>query len=223
MGFTWKLMTAALLCAAAAALAASSLAATATGATVKVGSTGLGRVLVTAQGKTLYLWAGDRGRTSTCYGDCAGYWPPLLTAGKPTAIGGANAKLLGTTKRSDGRLQVTYKGHPLYTFIQDVKRGQTKGEGLTGFGGRWDPAAAAPRARGARPLAPRRARPFRLPPHRPPRTPAGRKPPPRAPPPPPQPRQGRLRPVLPHPTGVQHENCSVNRSVPPRARRTRER
>src|SRR5262249_34440840 len=142
MGFTWKLMTAALLCAAAAALAASSLAATATGATVKVGSTGLGRVLVTAQGKTLYLWAGDRGRTSTCYGDCAEYWPPLLTAGKPTAIGGANAKLLGTTKRADGRLQVTYKGHPLYTFIQDVERGQTKDEGLTGFGGRWAPVSA---------------------------------------------------------------------------------
>jgi predicted lipoprotein with Yx(FWY)xxD motif len=143
MSFTRKLITAALLCAAVAAFAASSLAATSTGATVKVGSTGLGRVLVTTQGKTLYLWAGDHGRTSNCYGDCAEYWPPLLTTGKPTAVGGANAKLLGTTKRSDGRLQVTYKGHPLYTFVQDAKRGQTKGEGLTGFGGRWDPVSAS--------------------------------------------------------------------------------
>src|SRR5262249_53872836 len=110
MGFTWKLMTAALLCAAAAALAASSLAATATGATVKVGSTGLGRVLVTAQGKTLYLWAGDRGRTSTCYGDCAGYWPPLLTAGKPTAIAGADAKVPGTPKTPDRQHQGERRG-----------------------------------------------------------------------------------------------------------------
>ena len=143
MRFTHRMIMAALLCAATAALAVGSFAATSTGATVKVGSTGLGRVLVTNKGMTLYLWAGDRGHTSTCYGDCAEYWPPLLTTGKPTAIGAANAKLLGTAKRSDGRLQVTYKGHPLYTFVQDTKRGQTKGEGLTGFGGRWDPVSAS--------------------------------------------------------------------------------
>src|SRR5262249_58411694 len=77
MSFTRKLITTALLCAALAAFAASAFAATSTGATLKVGSTGLGRVLVTAQGKTLYLWAGDHGRTSTCYGDCAEYWPPV--------------------------------------------------------------------------------------------------------------------------------------------------
>src|SRR5262245_56482139 len=115
-------------------------------ATVKVGSTGLGRVLVDAKGKTLYLWAHDKGRASTCYGDCAEYWPPLVTKGKPSAIGGASAKLIGTSRRTDGRTQVTYNGHPLYYFVQDTKPGQTKGGGLTGFGGRWDPVSVGGKA-----------------------------------------------------------------------------
>jgi predicted lipoprotein with Yx(FWY)xxD motif len=112
------------------------------GTVVKVGPSKLGRVLVDAHGKTLYLWAHDKTAKSTCYGDCAEYWPPLLTRGKPLAAGGANASLLGTSRRSDGRIQVTYAGHPLYYFVQDRKPGQTTGEGLTGFGGRWDPVSA---------------------------------------------------------------------------------
>jgi predicted lipoprotein with Yx(FWY)xxD motif len=113
------------------------------GALVKVGPSNLGRVLVDAHGKTLYIWAHDKGSKSTCNGDCAEYWPPLLTRGKPVASGGAKAALLGTSRRSDGRMQVTYAGHPLYYFVQDSRPGQTKGEGLTGFGGRWDPVSAA--------------------------------------------------------------------------------
>ena len=129
-----------------AAIAASWASAAGGGAIVKVGSTGLGRVLVGAQGKTLYIWAHDKSSTSTCNGDCAEYWPPLITKGRPQAIAGANSKLLGTSKRKDGRLQVTYAGHPLYYFVQDTKAGQTNGEGLTDFGGRWDPVSAAGRA-----------------------------------------------------------------------------
>jgi len=113
------------------------------GTVVKIGSSNLGQVLVDAHGKTLYLWAHDKSASSTCYGDCAEYWPPLLTRGKPLAAGGAQSSLLGTTRRSDGRIQVTYAGHPLYSFVQDTKAGQTKGEGLTGFGGRWDPVSRA--------------------------------------------------------------------------------
>jgi predicted lipoprotein with Yx(FWY)xxD motif len=116
------------------------------GAVVKVGSTSLGRVLVDAQGKTLYIWAHDKSSTSTCNGDCAGYWPPLVTKGRPQAVAGANSRLLGSSKRKDGRMQVTYAGHPLYYFVQDTKAGQTKGEGLTGFGGRWDPISASGKA-----------------------------------------------------------------------------
>jgi predicted lipoprotein with Yx(FWY)xxD motif len=110
---------------------------------VKVGSSSLGRVLVDAHGKTLYMWAHDRSSQSTCYGDCATYWPPLVTRGQPVALAGAKAGLLGTSRRTDGRMQVTYAGHPLYSFVQDTKPGDVKGEGLTGFGGRWDPVSPA--------------------------------------------------------------------------------
>src|SRR5215475_12109362 len=112
-------------------------------AIVKVGPSNLGRVLVDAHGKTLYIWAHDKTAKSTCNGQCAQYWPPLIARGKPVAQAGARAQLLGTSRRSDGRLQVTYAGHPLYYFVQDTRAGQTKGEGLTGFGGRWDPVSAA--------------------------------------------------------------------------------
>jgi predicted lipoprotein with Yx(FWY)xxD motif len=125
-----------------AAFAISASGSTSSGALVKVGSSNLGRVLVDAHGKTLYIWAHDKGSRSTCYGNCAGYWPPLLTRGTPVAASGAKAMLLGTSRRSDGRTQVTYAGHPLYYFVKDTKAGQTTGEGLTGFGGRWDPISA---------------------------------------------------------------------------------
>jgi predicted lipoprotein with Yx(FWY)xxD motif len=113
------------------------------GAVVKLGQSSLGRILVDAHGKTLYLWAHDKGNKSTCNGDCAEYWPPLITRGRPSAMAGVHANLLGASRRNDGRMQVTYAGHPLYYFVQDARPGQTKGEGLTGFGGRWDPVSAA--------------------------------------------------------------------------------
>jgi predicted lipoprotein with Yx(FWY)xxD motif len=131
----------------AAAIVAAGAVGAATGAgsaaVVKVGPSSLGRILVDAHGKTLYMWAHDKSSKSTCYGDCMQYWPPFLTSGKPVALAGANAGLLGTSKRTDGRMQVTYAGHPLYSFVQDAKPGDVKGEGLTGFGGRWDPVSVA--------------------------------------------------------------------------------
>src|SRR5262245_14710556 len=127
----------------AAVLAAAAFAAGGSGSVVKLGPRNMGRVLVGAHGKPLYLWAHDRSARSTCYGDCAEYWPPLITRARPAAIGGARASLLGTTRRNDGRMQVTYAGHPLYYFVKDARPGQTNGEGLTGFGGRWDPLSAS--------------------------------------------------------------------------------
>lgn len=103
-------------------------------ATVDVGSTGLGSVLVDANGRTLYLYTPDTGGTSTCYGQCATTWPPLTTGGAPVAGSGVDASLLGTTTRTDGSVQVTYAGHPLYYFARDSAAGQTNGEG---FGGIW--------------------------------------------------------------------------------------
>ena len=95
-----------------------------------------GMILVDAQGHSLYLFEKDKGAKSACSGACAKAWPPLMTTGKAKAAGGVNAKLLGTTKRSNGT-QVTYNGHPLYTFFQDTKAGQTNGQGSTAFGAPW--------------------------------------------------------------------------------------
>jgi predicted lipoprotein with Yx(FWY)xxD motif len=106
-------------------------------ATVHVASTRLGKVLVDSRGRTLYLFKKDKGTKSACSGMCATFWPPLRASGKPTAGSGANASLIGTTKRSDGKPQVTYNGHPVYTFVMDKKAGDTKGEGVTAFGASW--------------------------------------------------------------------------------------
>jgi predicted lipoprotein with Yx(FWY)xxD motif len=107
-------------------------------AKVSTAKTGLGKVIVNGRGHTLYLFEKDRRRKSACSGACAAYWPPLLTHGRPIATGGARRSLLGTIKRANGSRQVTYAGHPLYTFVQDRKRGQTRGEGSTLFGAGWD-------------------------------------------------------------------------------------
>jgi predicted lipoprotein with Yx(FWY)xxD motif len=112
-------------------------AARATGATVSTAKTGLGRILVNSSGRTLYLFEKDRNGMSACTGQCASFWPPLMTKGKPRAIAGAKASLLGTTKRANGGLQVTYNHHPLYMFAEDTKKGQTKGEGMNAFGAKW--------------------------------------------------------------------------------------
>ena len=97
----------------------------------------LGKIIVDSKGLTLYDFHKDKGTTSACYGGCAQVWPPLITAGKPQAGEGAMASKLGTTERKDGTTQVTYAGHPLYTYVQDKKPGDTTGNDFTSFGGEW--------------------------------------------------------------------------------------
>ena len=121
------------------------------GTLVSIHQTALGKVLVDARGHTLYLFEKDRNRMSSCNGACVAYWPAVLSATKLRAGAGVRASLLGRTKRSDGRRQVTYAGHPLYTFVGDTKAGQTTGEGLTDFGAAWD--AVAPNGRAIEPNA----------------------------------------------------------------------
>ena len=106
-------------------------------ATVSVAKTGLGRILVSSSGHTLYLFKKDRGTKSACTGACAQEWPPLRSSHKPSVSGGAKASIIGTAKRRDGKPQVIYNRHPLYTFQNDKKAGQTNGEGLTAFGASW--------------------------------------------------------------------------------------
>ncbi|HEY2603188.1 MAG TPA: hypothetical protein VGI67_16645 [Thermoleophilaceae bacterium] len=101
----------------------------------KVGD--LGKVLVNGHGQTLYLFEKDKHGKSACNGKCAGAWPPVFTTGKPNAGSGVSASKLGTTKRKDGKMQVTYNGHPLYAFVEDTKAGQAKGEGSKAFGAEW--------------------------------------------------------------------------------------
>ena len=107
------------------------------GAKVAIAKTRLGRILVDSKGITLYDFVKDKGTTSACYGACAALWPPLITKGKPVAGPGVRASLLGTTKRKDGKLEVTYGGRPLYYFVTDKKPGQTTGQGINQFGAPW--------------------------------------------------------------------------------------
>jgi predicted lipoprotein with Yx(FWY)xxD motif len=97
--------------------------------TVSLAETSLGSVLVDGAGMTLYLFTPDEGTESTCYEDCAKAWPPLLAGdAAPTAGDGLDATLLGTTPRTDGNVQVTYGGHPLYLWFKDAKPGDTTGQ-----------------------------------------------------------------------------------------------
>src|SRR5262249_54281772 len=101
---------------------------------------------VNARGRTVYVFEKDKHGRSACYGACATYWPPLLTPAKPRAGKGLHAALVGISKRTDGKRQVTYAGHPLYAFVGDQKAGQTNGEGLTDFGAAWDAVGVGGRA-----------------------------------------------------------------------------
>lgn len=97
----------------------------------------LGRIIVDSGGFTLYDFHKDKGAKSACYGACAKVWPPLISEGNPQASQGAMASKLGTTTRKDGTTQVTYAGHPLYTYEADAKPGDAKGNDIDSFGAEW--------------------------------------------------------------------------------------
>jgi len=114
-----------------------SRAASSTAGRVTLHTTKIGKVLATSSGRTLYLFMADHGGKSSCYGQCPTYWPPLMKKGKVSAGPGVKAALLGTTKRKNGKLQVTYNGRPLYLFKLDKGAGQIKGQRQDFFGGKW--------------------------------------------------------------------------------------
>ncbi len=101
-------------------------------------------ILVDSRGSTLYLYAVDTAGKPTCYNNlgCSEAWPPLRTKGAPHAGQGVKQSLLGVVKRTDGGVQVTYNGHPLYTdqgsrdlgLVGDRKPGDVNGQN---FGGAW--------------------------------------------------------------------------------------
>ena len=101
------------------------------GTTLEVAQTeALGDFLVDADGMTLYLFTKDTENTSTCYDDCASAWPPFLTDGEAAVGEGLDASLLGTTERTDGTVQVTYNGWPLYHWAKDEAPGDTTGQDI---------------------------------------------------------------------------------------------
>jgi predicted lipoprotein with Yx(FWY)xxD motif len=99
-----------------------------------------GKILVNSQGMTLYLLTSEAGGAIKCSGGCLGFWPPLtVPAGSsaPATPAGVTGKL-GTITRSDGTVQVTYNGYPLYMFANDKAAGDTNGQGIQAFGGTWN-------------------------------------------------------------------------------------
>jgi predicted lipoprotein with Yx(FWY)xxD motif len=102
---------------------------------------GLGKVLVDGQGFTLYVFAPDKhSGSSKCYGRCASAWPPLVLpsgVSKAPAGPGVRSSLLGTTKRKDGTVEVTYHKWPLYTWVVDSAPGDATGQDLNNLGGKW--------------------------------------------------------------------------------------
>jgi predicted lipoprotein with Yx(FWY)xxD motif len=101
-------------------------------AVVTTKSSSFGTILVTRTGQTLYLDVNDKPGHFACTGGCAAAWPVLKTSGTPKAAGKVKASKLGTVKHG-GATQVTYNGHPLYTFVQDSKSTPITGEGVNGF------------------------------------------------------------------------------------------
>ena len=104
-----------------------------TAGSLKTATIGGATVLTNAKGFTLYSFAPDTATKSNCNGTCAQNWPPVK--GPVTAAGVTGT--FGTIKRSDGSVQATFDGHPLYAFVGDTAPGQAKGNGLNAAGGLW--------------------------------------------------------------------------------------
>jgi predicted lipoprotein with Yx(FWY)xxD motif len=105
---------------------------------VRVASTAYGPALVDRRGFALYQFTHDRSADSTCYRACAAAWPPYLVDKRQSnAARGAHRRLVGTIRRRDGRLQVTYAGHPLYYYVGDRRPGQVLCQAVAEFGGTW--------------------------------------------------------------------------------------
>jgi predicted lipoprotein with Yx(FWY)xxD motif len=106
------------------------------GTRLKVVDSQFGKILGDGRGQAVYLFDKERSGRSECYGDCARAWPPVLTKGRPVAGKGVRKRLLGTTRRRNGKRQVTYDGRPLYYYVDDAP-GRVLCHNVFEFGGLW--------------------------------------------------------------------------------------
>jgi predicted lipoprotein with Yx(FWY)xxD motif len=110
----------------------------AAGTTLTVRSTRFGPILFDGRSRALYAFTRDRrGGSSQCYGACAAAWPVYFATGRLRAGNGVRQSLIGTTRRRDGRLQVTYNGRPLYFYVGDRAAGKVSCQNVAEFGGTW--------------------------------------------------------------------------------------
>jgi predicted lipoprotein with Yx(FWY)xxD motif len=116
---------------------AAAQAAKASGPKLELMKTRFGRILVNGRGRAIYLFTADTGGQSNCSGECAHAWPPYIVKRRPTAGEDVRRGLIGTVRRADGRLQVTYNGHPLYYYIHDNEPGEVLCQNVEEFGGKW--------------------------------------------------------------------------------------
>jgi len=107
------------------------------GPSLQLMKTRFGRILVNGKGRALYLFTADSGGQSNCSGQCARAWPPYIVKRRPAAGRDVRGGLIGTVRRADGRLQVTYNGHPLYYYIHDNEPGEVLCQNVEEFGGKW--------------------------------------------------------------------------------------
>jgi predicted lipoprotein with Yx(FWY)xxD motif len=109
----------------------------AAGSAISIRTTPLGKTLVDANGRTLYLFAGDTANVSKLSTAGLSVWPRFIASGTVKAGNGAQAAKIGTVTSPNGVRQVTYNGHPLYYYVGDTSPGSTRGQGLTEFGALW--------------------------------------------------------------------------------------
>jgi len=117
-------------------------------AKVKLRKTSIGKILTNGSGFTLYMFTRDKKNSDSCVhiASCTSIWPPLTTGAKPLAGPGVKASLLGRIKLQNGKSQVTYAGHPLYTYSADAFPGEVDYVGFPMFGGNWDALSASGKA-----------------------------------------------------------------------------
>ncbi len=118
------------------AMLAAPASAMAAGTKITVRGSEFGSMLFGPDRQAIYVFERDGRDRSRCYGECAKAWPPVYTKGKPVAGPGTRASLLGTAKRRDGRLQVTYRGRPLYFYVNEGP-GEVRCHNVNLNGGLW--------------------------------------------------------------------------------------